>query len=233
MTPSVAIIILIGFAAIGAIRSVPQKGITQIDIIRRTYLQVEAQLWNYIEANESPTVRLSEIFAQHRNFTDAYLPDAQLTNGDSNEFIVLNGLYEWKVIENDLRAMNNLFSVYRMTLDQYRNALGEFNEPALTDLVKTVLQDDSGPFKVRSTLDQIENVMVRQNLYYKAMLVGVVAVALDCGTFMRSVELVTSDKKLIRIFCVLIIRCRRPRTRCAPHGSRPSRCCTSCTPPYR
>lgn len=145
-----------------------------MDTDRRAYLQLERQLWQHVDISESPTARLIEVFGQHRNFTETRMSavDVLASDGDGNEFIVLNGLYEWKVIEQDLRAINNLFGVYRLTLDQYKTNVGHYDELALRDLAETVLQDDGGPFGVPSAFDKIENVMVRQNLYYKAMLVG-------------------------------------------------------------
>lgn len=150
-----------------------QKGITQIDADRRAYLQLEATLWQHIAAADTPAGRLVEVFAQHRNFTEQRLGRELLGVGVGDEFIVLNGLYEWKLIEQDMRSLHNLFDVYRMTLEQYRNVRDDFDELALNDLAETVLHDDGGPFKVAATLEQIENVMVRQNLYYKAKLVGI------------------------------------------------------------
>lgn len=149
-----------------------QRGITAIDVTRDKYFDLELNLWNTLD-NVNQLDGLKQIFQQHRTFADEYFSD-KVTPGNSgggNEFIVLDTFYEWKVLEKDLITLNNLFEAFRMPLQEYVN---EFNELALHDLTETVLNDEY--FPVAKTMDQIENIMVKQGLYYKAMLVGFVVI---------------------------------------------------------
>lgn len=145
-----------------------EKGITHIDLCRTKLLDMELNLWNTLD-NMDQLNGLKQIFNEYRNFVDNHLN----TNGSAaidagNGFIVLESIFEWKILDKDLGTVNNLFEVFRLSLQKY---IVHFDKLALNDLTETILNDEY--FPVAKTLEQIENIMVKQGLYYKAMLVGI------------------------------------------------------------
>lgn len=151
-----------------------QHGITTADRDRNHYVSLEATLWSLIERRDTRDA-LAAIFEMHHNFTVAHLPLAVPGSGHSDAFIALDAIYEWKHLEQHLHGITNLFEVVRLTLDDWATASrpDEFNELALTDLAETIQEDGASSFRVAKTMDDIENIMVKQSLYYRAMLVKI------------------------------------------------------------
>lgn len=139
-------------------------GSTSIDVSRARYLELEQKLWNTLEYTNQLN-GLKETFSEHRKFVAEYIdPIAQFISSDG--FIALNPIYEWNYLQQDLLVLNNLFEALRVPLDKY---VDDFDELALNDFTDTILYDER--FPVNGTLEQIENIMVKQALYYRAMLV--------------------------------------------------------------
>lgn len=144
-----------------------EKGITTIDLCRTKLLDMELNLWNTLD-NMDQINGLKQIFNEYRGFVDAHL-SANATQADAgNGFIVLDQIFEWKVLDKDLTAVHNLFDAFALSLQKY---YVNFDELALNDLTETILNDEY--FPVAKTMEQIENIMVKQGLYYKAALVGI------------------------------------------------------------
>ncbi len=142
--------------------SVQGQGI-QIEAVRRDYLALEENSWSVIENGIDHTQSLKQIMKNYRQFVQDQLTSQQSVN----DFIVFDKFYEWKLLQQSLITLNNLFEAYRLILSQY---VEEFDNLALNDFAETVLFDKDWP--VNQTLDQIENIMVKQSLYYKATLVS-------------------------------------------------------------
>lgn len=137
---------------------------TSIDVSRARYLELEQNLWNTLRYTNQLN-GLNTTFSEHRKFVADYIdPIAQLIKSDG--LITLNQIYEWNYLQQDLLVLNNLFEALRVPLDKYVN---DFDELALNDFTDTILNDER--FPVKGTLEQIENIMVKQALYYRAMLV--------------------------------------------------------------
>lgn len=139
-------------------------GATRIDVSRTRYLELEKYLWTTL-AYTNQLNGLKETFSEHRKFVSEYIdPIAQFMSNEG--FIALNPIYEWNYLQQDLLVLNNLFEALRVPLDKY---VDDFDELALNDFTDTILHDER--FPVNGTLEQIENIMVKQALYYRAMLV--------------------------------------------------------------
>lgn len=135
----------------------------QIDAIRSEYLTLEENSWSVVENGIDHTQALQQIFKNYREFVQDKLKSPQSVN----DFLIFERIYEWKELQQNLITLNNLFEAYRLMLSQYVDV---FDNLALNDFAETVLFDKDWP--VNQTLDQIENIMVRQGLYYKATLVS-------------------------------------------------------------
>lgn len=139
-------------------------GATSVDVSRARYLEIEQNLWATL-AYTNQLNGLKQTFSEHRKFvTERIDPIAQLISSEG--FIALNPIYEWNYLQQDLLVLNNLFEALRVPLDKY---VDDFDELALNDFTDTILHDER--FPVNGTLEQIENIMVKQALYYRAMLV--------------------------------------------------------------
>lgn len=173
MGSKVLLPILLAVASLTANTSAAQqRGITSTDKDRSAYLLLEKELWPRVDQLDKPTAALRAIFEAHYHFAKDHLPLRPDMSIDSDAFIALDAIYEWKQLEQYLHGVINLFEVFRLTLTEWSASPDEFNELALTDLVESILEDGSGSFKVAKTMDNIENIMVKQSLYYRAMLVG-------------------------------------------------------------
>lgn len=154
-----------------------QKGILATDVERHAYVDLETALWSTIETFDKDDA-LNAILQAHNNFTRDFLPVSLPGERDSNAFIVFEGIYEYKYLETYLRSLINLFEAYRKEIYAYAQARDR-NERALTDMAETILTDGGQSFRVSKTMDEIENIMVKQSLYYRIMLVGRTVIGID------------------------------------------------------
>lgn len=138
---------------------------TSIDLSRAKYLDLELNLWNTIE-NVDQLNALKQIFQNHREYSQQYLSKKDIVP-EGDEFIVLQRFYEYQLLQDDLQTIDNLYQVYEQLLEKYTN---RFDELAILDFADVILFDER--FPINKTLEQIENIMVKQALYYKVMLVG-------------------------------------------------------------
>ena len=142
--------------------------VTTIDVYRAKYIKTEQDLWRKTETIENKVDSLKLIFETHRNFNAEFLNNASHLV-DSNEFIVLDRLYEWKEVQRDLILINSIFDVFTTLLGKFKDT---FDELETNDFILTVIYDRD--VAVDKTLESIENIMVKQALYYKVMLVGII-----------------------------------------------------------
>lgn len=135
----------------------------QIDAVRANYAALEENSWSVIENGIDHAQSLKQIMKNYRQFVQ----DELISQQSVNDFIVFDKIYEWKILQQSLITLNNLFEAYRLMLSQN---VEDLDNLALNDFAETVLFDKDWP--VNQTLDEIENIMVKQGLYYKAMLVS-------------------------------------------------------------
>lgn len=157
---TLSVILLCGFCATanGLLR-----GATKIDELRAFYLRIEQNMWEIVEKETDQSHTVKQLFEGHRVFIDENMAKVY----SENDFHVLDAVYEWKLLENDLVALNNLFEAFRFLLQQNHEHLDQL---AARDFTDTVLKDTHWP--VNETFEKIDNIMVKQGMYYKAMLVG-------------------------------------------------------------
>lgn len=134
-----------------------------VDVDRSDYIALEENSWSVIENGVDHTESLKQIMRNYRQFVEDHMTSEQSVN----DFIAFDKIYEWKLLQQSLMTLNNLFEACRLMLSQY---VEEFDNLALNDFAETVLFDKDWP--VNQTLDEIENIMVKQGLYYKATLVS-------------------------------------------------------------
>lgn len=155
-------------------------GITSIDLDRNNYVALETTLWSLIERLDTPAA-ISAIFEMHHNFTVAHLPFAAPGTIESDAFIALASIYEWKLLEGHMMGVTNLFEVVRLTLEKWATqpAPVSYDRLELLDLAETIQDDSKQSFRVASTMDDMDNIMVMQNLYSRAMMVKIKMVLLS------------------------------------------------------
>ncbi|XP_055710025.1 uncharacterized protein LOC129805843 isoform X2 [Phlebotomus papatasi] len=142
------------------------KGCTVIDKLREYYLTIEDESWKIVNRGSGiyhPDKILHPIYKMYRMFALQNITQAM----EDYELVSLDRIYEWKLLERDLMSVNNLFTVFRQELEKPLQNVGSFDELSATDFADTVFKDKHWP--VPETFDQIENIMVNQGLYYKAM----------------------------------------------------------------
>lgn len=142
--------------------SVQGQGI-QIEAVRSEYMRLEENSWSIVENGIDHTQSMNQIIKNYQQFIEDQLKSPQSVN----DFITLDKIFEWKLLQASLMTLNTLFEAYRLLLSQ---SLVEFDSLALNDFAETALFDKDWP--VNQTLDEIENIMVKQGLYYKATLVS-------------------------------------------------------------
>lgn len=167
--------------------SVQGQGI-QVDVVRSDYIALEENSWSIIENGIDHAQSLKQIMKNYREFVEENLNSPQSVN----DFISFEKIFEWKVLQQSLITLNNLFEAYRLILSQY---VEEFDNLALNDFAETVLFDKDWP--VNQTLDEIENIMVKQGLYYKTTLVSKTKKKLDKT---MSLNICTNNLQKIQTF---------------------------------
>lgn len=162
-TASLAVIFVFGICLMPSNVNGLLNGATKMDVLRAYYLMIEQNMWRLIETENDKNHAVQQIFEGHRVFVDENITKIYT----ENDFDILNTVYEWKLLETNIIAVNKLFEAFRFLLQQSHE---HFDELAATDFADTVFKDDH--FPVNETLNMIENIMVKQGMYYKAMLVG-------------------------------------------------------------
>lgn len=140
------------------------KGATQVDKLRSNYYVVEKNLWEIVNSPKPKANILEEIHQKNKEFYGNEI----LKDFRENEFYQLNHFYDWKYLEVDLLTITNLFTEFKKIIE--RQLVGGFDQTVGTDLAETVLKD--GRWPVPELLDGIDNVMVKQGLYYKTQYVN-------------------------------------------------------------
>lgn len=139
--------------------SVQGQGI-QIDTVRRDYMSLEETSWSTIENGIDHVESLKQIMRNYRQFVEEQLISTQTVN----DFLLFDNFYEWKLLQQNLMTLTNLFDAYRLIMSKFDEE--KFDDLAYNDFAESVLFDKNWP--VNETLEAIENIMVKQGLYYKA-----------------------------------------------------------------
>lgn len=136
-----------------------EKGATLIDDVRARYIQLETESWNVVENGADRKTVLTHIFRNHRLFIDEFLNQSL----EPDNFLVANQFSEWMSLEAEvLWPTEKLFEQFRSLLNKSDDF---FDELTNKDFADTILNDK---ISVEESLDKIENIMLRQTLYYRA-----------------------------------------------------------------
>lgn len=136
---------------------------TPTDVLRATFVHFEQELWSIIENGvDQPSVG-RHILDEYRKFASANLTQ----NFIGNDYVFMERVYEWKILEKDIFSLNNIFDVLRPMLEK---SFDQIERHELTDFTETVLSDPV--FSVNETLNKIDNIMIKQGLYYRVGLVS-------------------------------------------------------------
>lgn len=156
------------------------KGSTDVDALRHRYLELESRAMTIVnqmdkvenQKEEDRTamrnVVLKELLEIYSGFANEDLGADDTYNEEDYE--ILTRFYEWQLLQSDLINVHKLFDAFRQFMKN-KNQLPRDDpdlELASLDLTDTVLSDPH--FPVNGTLDQIDTIMVRQGVYYKAQL---------------------------------------------------------------
>lgn len=139
------------------------------DVLRSSFVHFEQGLWSEFEngidqlSNQNNPGSVEIVLSAFREFVAANLSQ----NFIGNDFMFMENVYEWKILEKDIFSLNNIFEVFRPMLEKHSD---QIFRRELTDFTETVLSDPL--YSVNETLNKIENIMIKQGLYYKVALVS-------------------------------------------------------------
>lgn len=157
------------------------KGSTDVDALRHRYFELENRAWTIVNQIDKVDNQKEEDRRLQRNIIlkeliDIYAGFANDDLGpentyDEDDYFILKRFYEWQLLEQDLINIHKLFDAIRQFMRNKNQLPGEDPdfELASMDITDTVLSDPH--FPVNATLDEIDRIMVRQGMYYKAQLV--------------------------------------------------------------
>lgn len=156
------------------------KGSTDVDALRHRYLELESRAMTIVNQMDKVENQKEEDRAATRNIVLKELIEiySGFANNDlgpddtynEEDYEILTRFYEWQLLQSDLINVHKLFDAFRQFM-RNKNQLPRDDpdlELASLDLTDTVLSDPH--FPVNGTLDQIDTIMVRQGVYYKAQL---------------------------------------------------------------
>ncbi|XP_061390164.1 uncharacterized protein LOC133325407 [Musca vetustissima] len=141
----------------------------EIDAIRQEYLSLEKSLWQHLDRstnNRNAEQQLRKIIDSHRRFVQQHM--GQGTEWQEGKYDILNH-YEWSILERDLIQIDNLFGVFAAYLRSHHNSAADLEEQQLMDVTESVLRNDK-TFSMARILQDIELIMVKQTMYYRAMM---------------------------------------------------------------
>uniref|UniRef100_A0A0A1XQQ1 CinA-like protein n=2 Tax=Zeugodacus cucurbitae TaxID=28588 RepID=A0A0A1XQQ1_ZEUCU len=157
---------VIGLFLTNAVKSEirPEVAELQVDTTRNEYIALQQSLWRYLnKEGTSKSSQLRKVYDSHRTF----ISDHFQSNFEVGRYDILNH-YEWSLLERDLLQIDRMFDYYQNYLNEHNNS-AEVNERAILDICETVLRNDN-VFSMSRIFQDVELVMVKQTLYYRAML---------------------------------------------------------------
>ncbi|XP_030567505.1 uncharacterized protein LOC115767384 isoform X2 [Drosophila novamexicana] len=144
--------------------------IIEVDALRNEYLSLERSLWQYLQKTANSLnnreTQLRKVYDLHRSFINKRQMGRIF---DSKKYDVMHH-YEWMMLESQLSNLNRLFDFYKNTLMSPITSTG-LDERAVLDLAEEVLRNDTS-FSMSQIFQEIEHIMVKQTLYYRAMVVS-------------------------------------------------------------
>lgn len=154
----------------GSSRRVPP---TAVDSARQEFLRFESSLWSNIEGRPDPPSQWT-IVTEFWQFAEEHLK----SSWDEHKYAIIN-FHEWELLVRKLMQTEILFERFRNLLDDLVSVIVDDGEQRinddfkkkLLDITKSILRNDSS-FSLNDQFNFIELVMVKQALFYRALLVS-------------------------------------------------------------
>ncbi|KRG06869.1 uncharacterized protein LOC6585004 isoform X2 [Drosophila mojavensis] len=143
---------------------------TEVDALRIEYLSLERALWIYLNktanSQNNKETQLRKVYDSHRNFINKRQMGREFA---SDKYKIMHH-FEWNQLEMKLTELNRIFDFYKNILMKPVSSDG-LEERAVLDLTLTVLRNDKH-YSMSQIFQTIEEYMVKQTLYYRAMVVS-------------------------------------------------------------
>lgn len=142
--------------------------LSKIDAVREECISLEKSLWkhlNRISFNRSDEQLARKVIDTHRLFINENM-SSTWTEG---KYHILNH-YEWSILERDLLLIESMFGFFMRFVNDHGNSV-DLEERAVMDLAESVLRNDN-IFSMDRIFQDIELIMVKQALYYRALVVS-------------------------------------------------------------
>lgn len=157
-------IVLLSLTTFVGVEAAKRNMALDVDMSHAEYVSIEKALWNYIaKPRITREAQLKKVYDTHRTFSRDNLD--RLFDESKYEIIQHS---EWLMLKTDLIYLNSIFEAFRMFLNS-NPVDGEYNEQAALDLCDNVLRNDT-TFSIQKIFNQIELIMVKQAMYYRALL---------------------------------------------------------------
>lgn len=163
----------------------------EIDAVREEYLSLEQSLWQHLDRstnNRNAEQQLRKIIDSHRRFVHQHMQ----STWEEDKYQILNH-YEWSLLERDLMQIEHLFGVFHNYLRAQHNNVEDIDEKSLMDVTENALRNDR-TFSMARIFQDIELIMVKQTMYYRAMMVSLKVVVKKLSPS----KLILVDRYIIR-----------------------------------
>lgn len=146
-----------------------KKTLAPIIALRLEYISLEKSLWQYLgePKKNDEAKQLRKVFETHRNVVNANFSG----DFDPTKYSILVNHYEWNGLEADLLELDGLFKYFRGFINRYLD--GVYDKQAILDLCNDALHENGNSINIPEIVEKMQNIMVRQTLYYRAMLVRI------------------------------------------------------------
>ncbi|XP_034119056.1 uncharacterized protein LOC117578045 isoform X2 [Drosophila albomicans] len=149
---------------------VHRNPLLEVDALRNEYIALEKSLWEYLDNSPSNSQNnrdtlIKKIYSSHREFINR----PQISRKFALDYYKVLNHYEWTLLEMKLFQLSGIYD------DAYKDKLmsaptsQNLEERAVLDLTDHVLRNDK-TFSMSQIFQEIEYMMVKQALYYRAML---------------------------------------------------------------
>ncbi|XP_060662545.1 uncharacterized protein LOC132795698 isoform X2 [Drosophila nasuta] len=149
---------------------VHRNPLLEVDALRNEYIALEKSLWEYLDNSPSNSQNnrdtlIKKIYSSHREFINR----PQISRKFALDHYKVLNHYEWTLLEMKLFQLSGIYD------DAYKDKLmsaptsQNLEERAVLDLTDHVLRNDK-TFSMSQIFQEIEYMMVKQALYYRAML---------------------------------------------------------------
>ncbi|XP_062138828.1 uncharacterized protein LOC133847665 isoform X2 [Drosophila sulfurigaster albostrigata] len=149
---------------------VHRNPLLEVDALRKEYIALEKSLWEYLDNSPSNSQNnrdtlIKKIYSSHREFINR----PQISHKFALDHYKVLNHYEWTLLEMKLFQLSGIYD------DAYKDKLmsaptsQNLEERAVLDLTDHVLRNDK-TFSMSQIFQEIEYMMVKQALYYRAML---------------------------------------------------------------